>query len=296
MEKLWKQPLLANAHLKKTPWIFFQELKKDKFALISLAVLIAMGLIAVSGQLLIEEVTVLDLTRIGRRPSQEFWLGTDMMGRDLFQRLILALGNSLAAALLATTISTAIGLLVGAIGGYYGGTFDRAIVWLIDLIGIAPSFILTLALFSLLFAPTTWQIAWIISLSSWPTVARLIRSKTLQEKEMDYIHASVTVGTSKWKILWGQILPQLLPLVVAGFFLNLGASIGIETGVSYLGFGFPHAVPSIGGMIGSGGNIRQLFARPWVWLPAAASVFVFMLAAHHIGQFLIRLATPDLRK
>lgn len=294
MEKNLKLSMGRQKPAGESGLVFLGVLRRDKLALGAVMVFGAMLVMAMIGQFVIEEVTVLELARMNRPPSPEFWLGTDFMGRDLFHRLILAFGNSMGAAMLATTFSTVIGLLVGALGGYYGGTFDRVVTWFMDLLGIAPSFILTLALFSVFASTSAWQVAWIISLTSWPMVARLIRSKTLQEREMDYVHASITVGTSKWKILWEQIFPQLVPVLVAGFFLNLGVSIGVETGASYLGLGFAHEVPSIGGMIAQGGSITMLFARPWVWLPPALATLVFMLSAHYIGQFLIRLGSPGL--
>ena len=271
---------------------FLEALKQDRLAIGALALMLALMVAAMVGRFTITEITYFDLSRMNQRPSFQFWLGTDMRGRDLFQRLILAFGNSVEAAILASLISTFAGTALGLLGGYFGGILDRLVLWVIDFVGMAPTLVLILILFSLFHAPNRFQIAFIIAIFSWIQTARFVRTKTILEKEMEYVHASLTVGTSKWNILFQQILPQMKPLVIAAFFLNVGLSLGVETGISYLGFGFPYSVPSIGGLIASGGNLGVLLNRPWVWMPASISVFLFMLCAHYVGQFLIRLADP----
>jgi len=275
--------------------LFFAQLKKDPVALVSLVVIGLMVGFALWGFLTMEEADPMfvDLHNSNRGPSRAFWMGTDIRGRDRFPEFVIGFGNSVMAAFWATTIATVLGTALGTISGYFGGKIDQLVMWFLDFLGIAPSLMVAITIFATILHPTMGQIAWIISIFSWPVVARLIRSKVLQEKEMDYIQASITCGSTKGKILWQQVFPQLYPLIIAGFFLNLGLSIGMETGISFLGFGFPFGVPSLGNLISSAGHIGVILARPWLWAWPVGSVFVLILASHNVSQFLIRISSPD---
>ena len=277
--------------------ITLKNIRKYPLLITSLVIMTVMIAIALIGYFtLSEDPNYINLSYINRRPSRQFWAGTDGRGRNRIVGLILGLGNSLRVAFLSAGLSTFLGMGLGALGGFFGGAWDRVVLWFIDLMGIVPSFVFSLAVFSIFYEPGIFEIGLIISLFSWPQVARLIRSKVMKEREMDYVHASITLGTGKWKILWGQVLPQVYPILIAGFFMNLVFSIGVETSISYLGFGFPLGTPSIGGMIAGAGNLTFLLHRPWLWAWPAGSVFLFMLCAHHVGQFLIRLSSPELQK
>jgi peptide/nickel transport system permease protein len=122
----------------------------------------------------------------------------------------------------------------------------------------------------------------------WMGIARLIRSKALQEKELDYVKASKTLGTSDFKIMFFQVLPNLSSIIIVTMTLNLAGNIGIESGLSFLGFGFPESTPSLGTLISYARNPQTLELRWWIWLPASILIFVLMLSINNVGQALKR--------
>lgn len=124
----------------------------------------------------------------------------------------------------------------------------------------------------------------IMSLFSWFGKARLIRSKGLAERELDYINASKTLGTPDWKIMLFEMFPNLSSLVIVNMTLTLAGNIGLETGLTFLGFGLPTGTPSLGTLIALAKNPDVISTKWWVWLPAALLILVMMLSINYVGQ------------
>src|SRR5699024_1118667 len=127
-------------------------------------------------------------------------------------------------------------------------------------------------------------------------IARLIRSKALQERELDYVNASKTMGSSDLKIMFTQVLPNLSSIIIVTMTLNLAANIGLESGLSFLGFGFPEETPSLGTLLSYSTDPQTLEYRWWVWLPAGILILVLMLAVNNVGQALKRATDARQRK
>lgn len=126
--------------------------------------------------------------------------------------------------------------------------------------------------------------------------ARLIRSKVLAEKELDYVSASKTLGTPNWKIMIFQVLPNLSSIIIVSVTLNLAGNIGIESGLTFLGFGLPESTPSLGTLVSYARNPDVLQDKWWIWLPASMMILMLMLCINFIGQALKRSADAKQRK
>ena len=124
----------------------------------------------------------------------------------------------------------------------------------------------------------------------WVAKARLFRSKTLSEARRDYVSASKTMGTSDFKIMFREIMPNLSSLIITNLTMNFAANIGIETTLTFLGFGLPANVPSLGTLIGYASNGEVLVNRQWIWLPASILILVLMLSINYVGQAFKRSA------
>src|SRR5699024_2116345 len=138
--------------------------------------------------------------------------GADEYGRDVFMQLFLAAGNSILIAFAVTTIIAVIGITLGLIAGYYGGQVDNVIMRITD---------------------------FIMSIFAWTGYTRIVRSKALSESRLDYISASKTMGTPTWKIILNEMLPNLTSLIMVQLILSYAGNIGLETGLTFLGFGLP---------------------------------------------------------
>ncbi|WP_409305145.1 ABC transporter permease [Peribacillus sp. SCS-155] len=279
----------------KTVW---REFKKDKLAMGSL-IFLAIILIAVYGASFIldqDAITKVDFLSIYLPPSADYWLGTDYGGRDVFGQLIIGTRNSFTISLAITTITALIGLTVGLVAGYFGGAVDNILMRIIDFIIILPSLMLIIVFVTIVPKFNVINFILIMSVFLWTGKARLIRSKVLAERELDYVHASQTLGTPHWKIILFQVLPNVSSLIIVNFTLNLAGNLGIESGLTFLGFGLPESTPSLGTLVSYATNPDVLQNKWWIWLPASVMILMLMLSINFIGEALKRSADARQRR
>ncbi|MDN7241484.1 ABC transporter permease [Planococcus sp. N028] len=278
--------------------ILLRELIRDKVAFASLLflLLIIAGVFGTSIIMDQEDIVKVDLFALYEKPSATYWLGTDYGGRDIFGQLIIGTRNSLAIGILITLLTGIIGILVGLISGYYGGTVDNVFMRVVDFFMVLPILMIVIAFVTAVPGYSILSFSLIMTAFLWMGIARLIRSKALQEKELDYVKASKTLGTSDFKIMFFQVLPNLSSIIIVTMTLNLAGNIGIESGLSFLGFGFPESTPSLGTLISYARNPQTLELRWWIWLPASILIFILMLSINNVGQALKRATDARQRR
>lgn len=278
--------------------VIWRELVKDKLALTSLIflILIAAFVYGVSLFLNQDDIVKVDLFAINEPPSSEYWLGTDYGGRDVFGQLIIGTKNSLSIGILVTIMTGFIGIVVGVISGYFGGTIDNIMMRVVDFFMVLPFLMIVIVFVAIVPKYSVWTFSLIMTLFLWMGITRLIRSKALQEGELDYIQASKTLGSSHLKIMFTQLLPNLSSLIIVTMTLNLAANIGIESGLSFLGFGFPESTPSLGTLLSYARNPQVLQYRWWIWLPAALLILLLMLAVRNVGEAMKRATDARQRR
>ena len=243
-----------------------------------------------------DEIVKVDLFAINEPPSSEYWLGTDYGGRDVFGQLIIGTKNSLTIGILVTLMSGFIGIVVGVISGYFGGTVDNIMMRIVDFFMVLPFLMIVIVFVAIVPKYSVVNFSLIMTLFLWMGITRLIRSRALQEGELDYIQASKTLGLSHIKIMFTQLLPNLSSLIIVTMTLNLAANIGIESGLSFLGFGFPESTPSLGTLLSYARNPQVLQHRWWIWLPAALLILVLMLAVRNVGEAMKRATDARQRR
>ncbi|KAF6614730.1 ABC transporter permease [Paenibacillus sp. EKM102P] len=279
--------------IRKSPssWsVLRRELVRDKMALISIG-FVALFLIFIYASVLFvnqDVVTTVDLGAIREAPGSVHWLGTDRAGRDIFGQLVIGARNSFTIGFTITLLSAAIGLTLGLLAGFYGGMVDNIIMRIIDFILVLPFLMLVIVFVSIVPKSGIGSFIFIMTAFLWIGKARLIRAKVLSERELDYVQASKTLGTPNWKIIWLGVLPNLSSVVIVNLTLSLAGNIGIETGLSYLGFGLPESTPSLGTLVSYANDPDVLQNNWWMWLPASLLILVLMLAINFIGQALKR--------
>lgn len=278
--------------------ILWREIVRDKVALISLILLILTCMFVYGISLFLDqgEIVKVDLFAIHEPPNDQFILGTDYGGRDVFGQLIIGTRNSLSIGILVTLISGTVGILLGLISGYFGGHIDNAAMRLVDFFMVLPTLMIVIVFVTIVSDYSIWSFSLIMSAFLWMGIARLIRSKALQERELDYVQASKTLGSSNFKIMFAQVLPNLSSIIIVTMTLNLAANIGIESGLSFLGFGFPESTPSLGTLISYARNPQTLEFRWWIWLPAAILILILMLTINNVGQALKRATDARQRR
>ena len=250
-----------------------REFKKDKIAIFSLGLLVVLLLVIFIGAMLTDQDKVMYVSIFDKYAApgavstqgQKFILGADEGGRDVLGQLIIGARNSV-------TIGFAI------------------LMRIVDFIMILPIMLIIIVFVSIISRYNVWSFIFIMSAFYWVAKARLFRSKTLSEARRDYVSASKTMGTSDFKIMFREIMPNLSSLIITNLTMNFAANIGIETTLTFLGFGLPANVPSLGTLIGYASNGEVLVNRQWIWLPASILILVLMLSINYVGQAFKRSA------
>lgn len=266
--------------------IVWREIRLDRLAFLSLVVLTLIVVIAYSSPLFfsVERVTRIELARIYQMPSSQYWLGTDDGGRDVLGQLLLGARNSLTIGVCVTLLASIYGLVIGLLAGYYGGIADQFISRILDFLMILPALMIIIVFVVIVPNYSVFSFIFIMSAFAWFGKARLIRSRGLAERELDYIQASKTLGTSDWRIMLFEMFPNLSSLIIVNMTLTLAGNIGLETGLTFLGFGLPSGTPSLGTLIALAKNPDIVQNKWWVWLPAALLILIIMLCINYIGQ------------
>ena len=278
--------------------IIWRELVRDKLALVSLIFLVLITAFVYGIALFLDksEIVTVDLFAINEPPGGEFILGTDYGGRDIFGQLIIGTRNSLSVAILVTLMTGVIGVVYGLVSGYIGGTVDNIMMRILDFFLILPFLMIVIVFVAIVPKYTVFSFSLIMTAFLWMGIARMIRSKALQEKELDYAQASRTLGSSNLKVMFRQVLPNISSLIIVTMTLNLAANIGLESGLSFLGFGFPESTPSLGTLLSYARNPQTLEFRWWIWVPAAVLILVLMLSVNNVGQALKRATDARQRR
>ncbi len=277
--------------------VIVREFKKDKVAIASLIIIVVLLLVAFIGSAIIdtEKLMEVDILNQYANPSAEHWLGTDISGRDVFGELIVGAKNSILIGFSITIITSIIGVSLGIISGYYGGLVDNILMRIVDFVMVLPMQMIIIVFVTIIPKYNIFNFVLIMSAFYWVGKARLFRSKTLSEGRRDYVSASKTLGTNDFTIMFREVMPNLSSLIITNLTINFAANIGIETGLSFLGFGLPSDVPSLGTLIGFAKESDILVNKTWVWLPASVFILIMMLSINYVGQALGRSADAKQR-
>ena len=211
----------------------------------------------------------------------EHWLGTDQIGRDLLSRMIYGGRVSLLIGVSAVLISASIGVLLGLTAGYFGARTDWIIMTLINVMLTFPFVLLALAVIAVL-GPSLVNMVIVIGVAGWPLYARVIRAETMAIRERDFITAGRALGMSHLRIVFRQILPNLISVIVVIATLQVASVIILESFLSFLGLGVQPPTPAWGNMLGEG---RVYMLNSW-WIAAfpGAAIFITTLTINLIGN------------
>lgn len=245
------------------------------FLLVSLVILAG---ITVAGVLLEEQAAATDFTRTNLAPGRAFWFGTDWMGRDMFIRTIAGLSLSIRIGALTAAVSAAAALVLGTAAATLGRRADSVISWCIDLVMGIPHILLVM-LISIACGRGFAGVVAGVSLSHWPSLARVIRGEVLQLRNAPYILVAEKLGVSKLRIAGRHMLPHLFPQFLTGLILLFPHAILHEASVTFLGFGLSSEQPAIGVILSE--SMQYLTTGRW-WLalfPGLSLVLVVGLFA-----------------
>lgn len=225
-------------------------------------------------------------------PSAQYWLGTDLLGRDLLTRILYGARTSLIIGIVANGVALLIGTLVGVTAGYFRGWIGSALMRFTDLMMAFPALLLAICL-AAVFQPSLWIVAMVIALVNWVQTARVIYTETSSLAEREFIDAERTIGASAPRILFRHILPHLLPTIIVWGTLGISTTVLLEATLSFLGIGVQPPTASWGNIIFE--NQTYFQAAPWLVFFPGAAILALALAFNLIGDALRDILDPTQR-
>ncbi len=222
-----------------------------------------------------------DFTALKARPNFEFWLGTDVLGRDIFARVIHGARISLTVGFFAPVCGMIIGLFFGMMAGYYRGKVESVIVSITDIILAFPNIVLAMCI--LFFAGASIvNLIIVLSVTSIPANTRIARASTLVFAGREFVEAARSQGASNLRILWHEILPNIVLPQMAYILSFMSIVIMIEGSLAFLGVGIPPPTPTLGGMIAQG--FPDINTDPHITFLPALFLFLTVLSLNLIGD------------
>ena len=257
--------------------------------ILSAVCLLLLGGIALGGWCWQEEALAVDFSRKNLAPNAEYLFGTDWLGRDMFLRTLAGLSMSIRLGLLTATVSAGIALALGLLAAM-GRTADLVVSGLIDLVMGIPHMLL-LILISCACQKGFAGVAAGISLTHWPSLARLIRGEVFQLRESPYIRIAGKLGKSRAYLAFHHMAPNLLPQFIPGLILMFPHAILHEASITFLGFGLSPEEPAIGIILSE--SMKYLAMGKW-WLALFPGLLLtaVVLMFHYAGQTICRMAAP----
>lgn len=270
---------------------------RHRIAVVGVLIMLGIVLFVTVGTLFYSEADANynDTSRRLRAPSQEFPFGTDTIGRNILARIIYGGQISILIGITAVTVSVIVGTIVGVASGYFGGLVDSVLMRLTEAMLSIPSLLLLLVmakflsgkiptqqLFGRSFSGSVIVIVVILGLTSWMTLARIVRSAVLSIRETEYVLAARALGATDRRIILGHVLPNTLAPIIVASTLGVASAILSEAYISFLGVGVQPPTATWGNMLD--GSRQFIEDAPWLWFFPGLMIVLTVLSINFIGD------------
>lgn len=272
---------------------------RHRAAMVGLLLLAAVILYILIGSFIFSEADANynDTSRRLQPPSAEHPFGTDRIGRDILARTIYGGQISLIIGVLAVLVEVVIGTTVGALSGYYGGWIDSILMRVTEAMLSIPSLLLLLVMAKFFgskipsiellgrsFSGSVIVIILILGLTSWMSLARIVRSNVLSLKETEFILAARALGLPNWRIITAHILPNTLASIIVALTLGVATAILSEAYVSFLGLGVQPPTASWGNILTEAQEFQIIRDAPWYWFFPSLLILLTVLSINFVGD------------
>ena len=269
-----------------------RKLMKNKLAVAGIIIVSIILLAAVFAPLICRyDPLKLDLRNKLQKPSMEHILGTDQLGRDIFARIVYGGRVSILVGLGSALASAVVGVGIGAYTGYKGGFLDSIMLRLSEIVMAFPQIILVLLLVTIM-GQGLQNLIIIFTLTGWGGIYRMTRAQMMSLREEEYVQALRAFGINSFFIAYKHMLPNAVGPIVVNITLGTAMFILYEAALSFLGLGVPLNIATWGNIVNIAQDLRYLQFYPWLWVPGAIVISLFVLGVNFIGDGLRDSADP----
>jgi ABC-type dipeptide/oligopeptide/nickel transport system permease subunit len=277
----------------RSPWrLAYERLRKDRAAQIAFGTIVVIVVLAIIAPVFAKitghgpNQQFIDIGENANggpvAPSGTFWLGTDSNGRDLFVRILYGARISLTVGVLATAISVFLGVVFGLAAGYIGGLVDSLIARLVDVMLSIPFLVIAISI-AYIAGPSLWLVIGIVGVLSFTYLARIVRGQVISIKGKEYIEAARALGAGPWRIMFVDLLPNVMAQVIVYGTLLIPLAIVAEASLSFLGVGVPPPTSDWGEMISTSSGYFQ-YGYWWFLLFPSLALLITTLAFNIFGD------------
>ncbi len=258
--------------------------KEIPFLSIALLSIIVLGCLFCN-LIMTKDPTYLDLKNYSTAPNREFLFGTDTMGRDIFSMIWYGGRISLLVGFLATFLSTLIAIVFGSISGCAPKWLDDGLMRLTEILLSVPNLLLVILIQAILGTPNVWSISFVIGVTSWTSIAKIVRTEVRQIRNSDYVIASKCMGGSFFHILWEHLTPNFMSSIMFMVVMNIRSAIVAESTLSFMGIGLPIEKISWGSMLSLAD--KAMMSKSW-WMILIPGLFLVttLMCITNIGNYL----------
>ena len=290
IEELEPEKKYSRTSLYKDAW---KRLRRNKLALIGLSIVILLILIAILAPFISPyDPTIRIKADSSLGPSRIHLFGTDLLGRDIFSRVIYGSRVSIEVGIIAVGISVIIGLILGALSGYFGNIPDTVIMRIADIFFAFPYILGAIAIMTIL-GPGIVNIFIAIGILGWASFARIFRGSILSIKNKEYIEAARALGASNYRIITKHIFPNAFAPIIVYATMNVGTAIIVEAALSFLGIGVQPPTPAWGKMLAD--SLEYIDTAPWMMLFPGLAILITVLGFVLLGDGLRDAFDPRLK-
>ena len=279
-----------ESNLRRRVRVLSRTFLTDKLAVVGLVGILAIVASAVFGPILSPyDPTTTNMLHMLEPPSFAHPFGTDRYGRDILTRILAGARVSLFVAFAGVTIAMGIGVPLGAVAGYYE-RLGEAVMRLADIVFAFPALLLALVLVTVL-GQSKYNVIIAVGLVYWPVFARITRGSVLSVKEQDFVQAARAIGDGDLRIIFSEILPNVLAPIIVQATISLAVAILVESSLSFLGLGVPPPNPSWGRMLAASRDFMT--QAPWWVIVPGLAIMVTVLSLNFVGDALRDALDPQ---
>ena len=278
----------------RSMWLMtLRRLRRSKTALVGLAIIVLLFLVAALADVIAPYSPIQTTPQSISVPTWEHPMGTDLLGRDVFSRVIHGSRVSVYVGVVSILLAILVGIPLGLTSGFYGGRADQVIMRLMDVMLAFPIFLLAIVIMVIL-KPSTMNVVLALAIVRIPILARIVRGSVLSVKENEYIEAVKALALSQPRLLGRHILPNCLAPIIVTATLDIGNAIIIEASLSFLGLGTQPPTPTWGWDLKQ--NLTLIEINPWITIFPGVAILVTVLAFNLLGDGLRDALDPRLKQ